>query len=135
MAFSLPSAIGAATANPDKRVVTIVGDGGFQMCLNELGTIKQEGLKIGIALFNNNRLGMVRELQEHYCGARYSAVHLECNPDFSKIAAAYDVEYILVDDNKQIESAVKMLLDPKKIVLVEFVIDPNANVIPVKAGE
>lgn len=135
MAFSLPSAIGAAIANPNKRIVTIAGDGGFQMCLNELGTIKQEKLKIGIALFNNNRLGMVRELQEHFCGARYSSVHLESNPDFCKIAEAYGVEYLLVDDKDQIDAAVKILLDPKKMVIVEFDIDPNANVIPVKAGE
>jgi len=135
MAFSLPAAIGAKFANPDKRVVAIVGDGGFQMCMNELGTIKQENLKMGIALINNDRLGMVRELQQHHCGGRYSGTVLEYNPDFSLIAAAYDIEYYKVTDNSQIGEAVSRLLDPKKLVMVEFIVNPTANVDRVKAGE
>ena len=128
MAFSLPSAIGAKMANPDKRIVTIVGDGGFQMCMNELGTIVQENLKIGIALFNNGRLGMVRELQQFFCGARYSQVHMEHNPKFSLVSAAYGIEYMMANDKTQIKEAVSKLLDPEKLVIVEFIIDPDANV-------
>lgn len=134
MAYSLPSALGAKLAHPDKRVITIVGDGGFQMCLNELATIKQEKLKIGIALFNNYCLGMVRELQQKFCEARYNQVHLECNPDFSMIAAAYGIDYYKVTTPDQIKEAVSHLLNPEKLVIVEFLIDPNANVTPVKIG-
>ncbi len=130
MAFSLPSAIGAKLANPDKRVVTIAGDGGFQMCLNELATIRQEDLKIGIALFNNNRLGMVRELQQMYCESRYSQIELRCNPDFSMIAAAYGIDYYKVTSLDQIEVAIDHLLNPAELVIVEFAVDPNANVNP-----
>ena len=135
MAFSLPSAVGAKLANPDKRVVTIAGDGGFQMCMNELGTIVQEKLSIGIALLNNNRLGMVRELQQMHCEGRYSQIELACNPDFSLIAASYGIGYYKVIGREQIGEAVDRLLDPKEPVIVEFLIDPNANVTPVKAGE
>lgn len=135
MAFSLPSAIGSKLANPDKRVVTIVGDGGFQMCMNELGTLNQEKLKIGIALFNNCCLGMVRELQQIHCEGRYNQVKLQCNPDFSLIAAAYGIDYYKADSDDKISKAVSLLLDPEKSVIVEFIIDPNANVKPVKSGE
>lgn len=135
MAFSLPSAIGAKLANPDKRVVTIAGDGGFQMCMHELGTIKQEKLNIGIALFNNNCLGMVRELQQIHCEGRYNQVKLQSNPDFSLIAAAYGMEYYKADKKENIGKAAALLLDSKKSVIVEFSIDPNANVKPVKSGD
>jgi acetolactate synthase-1/2/3 large subunit len=134
MVFSLPSAIGAKLANPDKRVVTVVGDGGFQMCMNELGTIKQEKLNIGIALFNNNCLGMVRELQQIHCEGRYNQVRFQCNPDFSLIAASYDIDYYKADSTEKIGEAVTRLLNPEKSVIVEFSIDPNANVKPVKSG-
>jgi acetolactate synthase-1/2/3 large subunit len=135
MGFSIPSAIGAALANPTKRVLTIVGDGGFQMCSNELATARQEDLHIGILLLNNQSLGMVRELQQHYCKARYSQIRLDRNPDFSHIAAAYGFEYALVSQKDEIEAAIGMLLDPRKAIIVEFAIDASANVVPVKAVE
>lgn len=135
MAFSLPSAIGAKFGNPGKRIVTVVGDGGFQMCLNELATMKQENLKIGIALFNNNCLGMVRELQQFFCGGRYSQVHFEFEPDFSLVSAAYGIEYLKVEKPEEITAAVQRLLNPEKLVIVEFAIDPCANVKTVKSGE
>lgn len=135
MAFSIPSAIGSKLANPDKRVVTVVGDGGFQMCMNELATIKQEKLNIGIALFNNNCLGMVRELQQIHCEGRYNQVRFQYNPDFSLIAASYGIDYYKADRREKIGEAIARLLNPEKSVIVEFSIDPNANVKPVRSGD
>jgi len=89
MGYGLPAAVGAKIGKPDATVVVVSGDGSFQMSMQELGTIKQNKLGIKIIVFNNSRLGMVREIQKiKYCG-RYSQVFLDENPDFVKLAKAY----------------------------------------------
>ncbi len=131
MGFSIPSAIGAAIGRKSQRVITVVGDGGFQMCMAELATARQENMCLGIMLLNNRRLGMVRELQQNYCEKRYNQIDLIAVPDFEKIASAYGLEYIKVTAPAQIESAIASLLEREKFILVEFLIDPEANIIPV----
>jgi acetolactate synthase-1/2/3 large subunit len=86
-------------------------------------------------LFNNNRLGMVRELQQFYCGGRYNQVYLESNPDFSLIAAAYGIEYMKIDTREKIDEAIAQLLNPEKMIIIEFTIDPCANVKPAEEDE
>src|SRR5690606_8846346 len=97
MGYGLPAAIGAKIANPDREVLLITGDGGFQMSMAELATIKQEGLDIKIIIFNNSTLGMVRELQQHQYDERYYGVEMVGNPDFSKIASAYSIKSVKVE--------------------------------------
>ena len=89
MGFGLPAAIGAQFARPDKLVFALVGDGGFQMSIPELGTIASNGLPIKIVVMNNGYLGMVRQWQELFYNNRLSAVALDCFPDAEKLAGAY----------------------------------------------
>ncbi|MCK4449309.1 MAG: biosynthetic-type acetolactate synthase large subunit [Anaerolineae bacterium] len=90
MGFGLPAAIGAQVARPDKEVWAVVGDGGFQMTVHELGTVLQEQLPLRIALFNNNHLGMVRQWQEFFYDRRYESTCL-LNPDFVRLVEAYGI--------------------------------------------
>jgi acetolactate synthase-1/2/3 large subunit len=90
MGFGLPAAIGAQIALPDKEVWAIIGDGGFQMTVQELATVVQEQLPLRIAILNNNYLGMVRQWQEFFYDKRYEATHL-VNPDFIRLAEAYGI--------------------------------------------
>ena len=89
MGYGLPAAVGAKVGQPLEKVICISGDGSFQMSMNELGTIKQNGIGVKVILFNNSRLGLVREIQkQRFCG-RYSGVFLDGNPDFIKLFEAY----------------------------------------------
>lgn len=124
MGYSLPSAVGAKFAAPDRQVAAVVGDGGFQMSQYELGTISANNLKIVILLFNNSRLGMVRELQDRNFG-RITAVELDKNPDFIKLCDAYGIKGIRVTSNTELETAFDMALKSKGPFLVECVVDCN----------
>src|SRR5206468_8963086 len=97
MGFSLPAAIGAKFGAQDKTVVAVIGDGGFQMTIQELGTIMQSGVNVKIIILNNNFLGMVRQWQELFNERRYSFVDIQ-SPDFVALAAAYRIPGKLVDD-------------------------------------
>ncbi|HOJ10415.1 MAG TPA: biosynthetic-type acetolactate synthase large subunit [Clostridiales bacterium] len=125
MGYGLPAAIGAKVGCPDNVVIAVSGDGSFQMSMQELGTIKQNKLGVKIIIFNNSRLGMVRELQKmQYCG-RYSQVFLDENPDFVKLAEAYDISGERIDKNSEIGSALERLLADDKPYLLECIVDPE----------
>jgi acetolactate synthase-1/2/3 large subunit len=125
MGYGLPAAIGAKIGSPNKRVINISGDGSFQMSLQELGTIKQNKLGIKIIILNNSRLGMVRELQKmKYC-SRYSQVNLEDNPDFVKLAAAYEIKGERITKNSEVEGALKRLLSDDNAYMLDCAIDPE----------
>jgi len=96
MGFGLPSAIGAQFGCPDKKVWTVCGDGGFQMTLPELATANIHNLPVKCLIINNNYLGMVRQWQEMFFDNRYSGVDLEGNPDFVKLARAYDIKALRI---------------------------------------
>ena len=100
MGFALPAAIGAKVSRPDAEVWTIAGDGGFQMTMPELATIKQEGLDVKIAVINNGFLGMVRQWQEFFYERRYAATPL-LSPDFAKIAEAYGLRGVHGQDARR----------------------------------
>ena len=100
MGFALPAAIGAKVSRPDAEVWTIAGDGGFQMTMPELATIKQEGLDVKIAVINNGFLGMVRQWQEFFYERRYAATPL-LSPDFAKIAEAYGLHGVHGQDARR----------------------------------
>jgi len=100
MGFGLPAAIGAQIGQPDEEVWAIVGDGGFQMSAQELGTVIQEQLPLRIALFNNSYLGMVRQWQELFYDRRYESTHL-LNPDFIRLVEAYGIQGWRVTDPQE----------------------------------
>lgn len=135
MGYGLPAAIGAKLANPDKDVLLITGDGSFQMSMQELATMVQENINIKILLMNNNCLGMVRELQQHFCRSRYFAVHTKGNPDFVKMADAYGIRGISIKETEKIEWGLKMLLESKESILCEFIVNPDMNVTPYEEDE
>ncbi len=134
MGYGLPAAVGAKIGKPEQEVVLVTGDGSFQMNLTEMATSVQEGLKLKIIVLNNSCLGMVRELQQHYCDERYNQVAMQGNPDFCKLAEAYGFQSKRVTDAKDIHGAIKELLETDHSSLLEFQICNTANVIPIEGG-
>ena len=130
MGYGLPAAIGAKLGCPDKEVWAICGDGGFQMSLNELATCTQEGIDVKIAVLNNGYLGMVRQWQDLFQGKNYSEVKIN-GPDFVKLAEAYGVTGIRVETDAEIMPAIQKARETPGTVVVEFVIEPEANVWPI----
>lgn len=132
MGFGLPSAIGAKMGQPDLEVWTICGDGGFQMSGTELATAVQENLDINIAIINNGYLGMVRQWQDLFHARNYSEVAISA-PDFVKLAEAYGVTGIRVTRDDEIRPAIEKARSIKGPVLIDFVVEPEANVYPMVA--
>ncbi|MFU0801051.1 MAG: biosynthetic-type acetolactate synthase large subunit [Xylanivirga thermophila] len=130
MGYGLPAAIGAKIACPKKPVMLISGDGGFQMSMAELSTVVNQGLPLKMIILDNERLGMVRELQQHYYGGRYFGIDMGGNPDFITIAKAYGIRGIQIEEASQVMEAVDYIINTKEAILARFVIDPDANVIP-----
>ncbi|MGA3038002.1 MAG: biosynthetic-type acetolactate synthase large subunit [Vulcanimicrobiaceae bacterium] len=130
MGFGLPSAIGAKMANPDATVVAIVGDGGFQMTMNELTTINRAGAPIKILLIDNQRLGMVRQWQHLFYDRRYSATDLSDNPDFVMIAKACGVPGRVVNRLEDLDSALDDLFTSEGPMLLHAACYPHENVWP-----
>lgn len=125
MGYGLPAAVGAKFAAGDRIVVAIAGDGSFQMSMQELGTIKQNRLGVKIVIFNNSRLGMVRELQKNKYGGRYSQVFLEENPDFVKLAEAYGIQGEKITSDEEVPLAIERMLATKEAYLLECIVDPE----------
>jgi acetolactate synthase-1/2/3 large subunit len=134
MGFGFPAAIGAKFGKPEEDVWAIVGDGGFQMTLCELATAKQENVKVNIAILNNSYLGMVRQWQEFFYDERYQSTPM-FNPDFCKLAEAYDIPAMRVTHRSQIAESVEFARKHDGPVLIEYVIEKEEIVYPmVPAG-
>lgn len=129
MGFSIPAAIGAQMAAPERTVVVIVGDGCFQMTVQELGTIWQNDLNVKIVIFNNNYLGMVRQWQQLFFDNRYSSVELK-NPDFVTIAKGFRLESAKVEDRKDLSSALDAMFAHKGGYVLEVVVEKEENLFP-----
>lgn len=129
MGFALPAAIGAQLAQPEATVWVTVGDGGFQMNLQELATIVQERLPIKIAILNNGFLGMVRQWQELFFGRRYSGSPL-LGPDFVKVAEAYGIPGLRVTEPEQVAPAIAEAMAQPGPALIDFRIAEEENVYP-----
>ena len=135
MGFELPAAIGAKVGQPEETVWCVAGDGGFQMTIQELATITQENLAIKIAIINNSCLGMIRQWQELFYNHSYVDSTL-WNPDFIKIAEAYDIPGIRVKQRDEVIPAIHKAMDYPGPYLIDFVVEPEENVYPmVKPGE
>ena len=129
MGFALPAAIGAKFGARDRDVIAIIGDGGFQMTLQELGTIMQTGIDIKIIILNNHFLGMVRQWQELFNQRRYSFVDID-SPDFVKLASAYGIPGRLVADRAELPGALKEMMENKGTFLLEVSVTKENNVFP-----
>ncbi len=125
MGYSIPAAIGAKFARPDRDVIVICGDGSFQMGLNELATIAGNQLGIKIIIMKNARLGMVRELQDKHYGGRPSATILNGDPDFLKIADAYGIDHAEAHSNKEAENIIKGIVDSEKPFILVCDVHPD----------
>lgn len=129
MGFGLPAAIGAKLARPEKEVVAFIGDGGFQMTLQELGVCSQYNVAVKIVLLDNEYLGMVRQWQELFFERRYSFVELE-NPDFVKIAEGFGVKGMTVDKAEDLEEGVRTMLETEGAFLLHVKVIKEENVFP-----
>ena len=136
MGFGLPAAIGAQVANPNKKVLAVVGDGGFQMTFQELMLIREYNLPVKIFIINNSYLGMVRQWQELFHEKRYSSVDLSYNPNFIKIGEAYGIKSIQLKNKKDLKKNLKKILESDEAVLVECIVEKEENVYPmIPAGK
>jgi acetolactate synthase-1/2/3 large subunit len=134
MGCALPMAVGVKLVRPDERVWCISGDGGFQMNIQELGTVMEHDIDIKMLLFNNGYLGMVRQWQTLFYDGRYAGTPLK-NPDYGLIAKAYGIHYQKVAEVDAIEDALTVAAEHKGPCLVEFLCDPSEIVLPmVPAG-
>ncbi|AWL79337.1 biosynthetic-type acetolactate synthase large subunit [Capnocytophaga canimorsus] len=129
MGFALPAAIGAKIGVPEKQVVAVIGDGGFQMTIQELGTIFQSQIPVKIVVLNNEFLGMVRQWQELFFDRRYASTEM-INPDFIKIAEGYHIQSRLVTKRSDLEDAVKEMLNSDKAYFLEVRVEKENNVFP-----
>ncbi|MDO8552074.1 MAG: biosynthetic-type acetolactate synthase large subunit [bacterium] len=129
MGFALPASIGAKIAGPKREVIAIIGDGSFQMNIQELGTIMQEKLSVKIIILNNRHLGMVRQWQELFFEERYSFVHME-NPNFNKIADGYSIPNELVEERKDLAPALDRMLKAEGSYLLDIMVKRDENVFP-----
>lgn len=129
MGFALPAAIGAKLARPDKMVIAVVGDGGLQMTIQELGTIMQHNIPVKIVLLNNGYLGMVRQWQQLFFESRYSFTELN-NPDFLALASAYGIQAGRVTDRSNLAGSIQDMLLHNGPYLLEVVVKKEENVFP-----
>ncbi len=130
MGYGLPAAIGAKAARPDKNVIAITGDGGFQMVMQEMSTSLAEDLPVTVVLLNNGTLGMVRQWQKLFWNERYSATTLKCEPDFVKMAEAFGAEGIRVERPGEIGDALKQARECGRSCIVEIMCNPDEHALP-----
>lgn len=124
MGYSIPAAMGAKLACPDKQVIAVCGDGSFQMSMMELATMRQHNIPVKIVVLKNNYLGMVREYQHYNYKDHYSVVDLSGSPDLEKLSAAYEMKFIRLYNMEKADEALDAFLANDESVLMECVIDP-----------
>ena len=129
MGFALPAALGAKMGAPNREVVAIIGDGGYQMTIQELGTIYQTGAAVKIVVLNNDYLGMVRQWQQLFFDKRYASTEM-INPNFVKIAEGYYIDAKKVDKRVDLKKAVNEMIISKKPYFLEVCVEKEANVFP-----
>ena len=129
MGFALPAAIGAKMGAPNREVVAVIGDGGYQMTIQELGTIFQTGVAVKIVVLNNYYLGMVRQWQQLFFDKRYASTEM-INPDFVTISKGYNIEAERVNERENLNNAVEKMILSKKPYFLEVCVEKEDNVFP-----
>jgi acetolactate synthase-1/2/3 large subunit len=136
MGFGLPAAMGAKVGRPDKTVIDISGDGGFQMTMQELATCVNYNIPVVVAIINNGYLGMVRQWQDLFWNKRYSFTCIEVQPDFAKLAEAFGAVGFTVTSEDQVEEALRAAIAAERPAVIDFKVRPEENVFPmVPAGQ
>ncbi|MEI6561279.1 MAG: biosynthetic-type acetolactate synthase large subunit [Verrucomicrobiota bacterium] len=131
MGFGLPAALGGALAFPERRTVCVSGDGSILMNVQELATLAELNLDVTVIILNNNRLGMVRQQQEHFYGKRYAASIFERQPDFAALARAFGLRAYDLEGCTDIAGALKEAFSEPGPCLINLPIDPDENVFPI----
>lgn len=134
MGYGIPAAVGAQIACPDELVIAVTGDGSFQMCMHELGTIMEQSLPVKIMVFNNHVLGMVRQLQYHYSGERYSGVHFSKTVDFMMLAQAYGAKGYQIRNQEEADDILKEAFQNGVFSIIEIAVDPDDLCLPIVLG-
>jgi acetolactate synthase-1/2/3 large subunit len=129
MGFGLPAAIGAKFGAQDRTVIAVIGDGGIQMTIQELGTIMQTGVEVKIMILNNQFLGMVRQWQQLFNDKRYSFVDIQ-SPDYVMVAKAYGIEGAKISHRHELEAGIKTMLAHPGSYLLEVMVGKENNVFP-----
>lgn len=129
MGFALPAALGAKLGAPEREVVAVIGDGGFQMNLQELATIRQTNAAVKIIILNNNFLGMVRQWQQLFFDRRYSFTEMQ-NPDFVKLADAFSIPAARVNTREEVDDAISKMLATDGPYLLDVTVEKEDNVFP-----
>ena len=129
MGFALPAAIGAQMGAPERPVVAVIGDGGYQMTIQELGVIYQHQLPVKIVVLNNDFLGMVRQWQQLFFDKRYASTVM-VNPDFVKIAEGYQIKARRVEKREDLEGAIAEMMASKEPYFLEVRVEKEDNVFP-----
>ncbi len=132
MGFALPAAMGVKMGMPDVPVWVVAGDGGFQMNIQELATLQQEGIALKVAIMNNGYLGMVRQWQQFFHSRNYSETPIT-GPNYVKLADAYGLKGMRVTRREDIAGAIKEAMETEGTVIIDFVIEPEMNVYPMVA--
>jgi acetolactate synthase I/II/III large subunit len=133
MGFGFPAAIGAQLASPDSTVISIVGDGGFQMTMQELSVLQERRLPVKVLIVNNQSLGMVRQWQEFFYQERYSESLLNVQPDFIKLADSYGIKGVRLDTQEQLVQQLPSLLHSDEPVVIDCRVLRQENVFPMIA--
>ena len=129
MGFALPAAIGAKMATPEREVVAVIGDGGYQMTIQELGTIFQTKAAVKIVVLNNDFLGMVRQWQQLFFDKRYASTEMT-NPDFVTIAKGYHIEAKRVTKREELATAIQEMMTSEEAYFLEVCVEKEDNVFP-----
>ena len=124
MGYSIPAAMGAKVAAPDRQVIAVCGDGSFQMSMMELATMQQHGIPVKIIVLKNNYLGMVRQYQHFTYKDNYSVVDLSGSPDLEKLSAAYDIPFLRLYNMEKAEETIDAFLKNDESMILECIIDP-----------
>jgi acetolactate synthase-1/2/3 large subunit len=132
MGFALPAAMGVKMGMPDDIVWAVAGDGGIQMNIQELATLRQEGVAVKVAIMNNGYLGMVRQWQQFFHNHNYSETPMT-GPDYVKLADAYGMKGIRVTRREDVEAAIHEAMETEGTVVIDFVIEAESNVYPMVA--
>jgi len=136
MGYSLPASIGVKMALPDTTVVASMGDGGFQMLMSDLATARMNNVGVKFIIFNNSKLGMVRELQKNVYGREhYFGIDLPFNPDFMKLAEAYSINHMRISKDEEVEVAINEMFKDNEPFLLECIVDPEVPSTPRLGGK
>lgn len=124
MGYSIPAAMGAKLAAPDRQVIAVCGDGSFQMSMMELATMRQHDIPVKIIVLKNNYLGMVREYQHYTYKDHYSVVDLSGSPDLEKLSSAYGIPFLRLANMEHVDKTLDLFLEKNESMLLECLIDP-----------